>query len=167
MFAPVRAGAAERLLAALEGLGGGEASPFARVPGTHFARWVFVPALTGPGDVPLTADGAYLLMCADFDTSPRSWAADLCHAAGIALGPVMDCWDGFPGCEEPARVAAFFERHNFPAGFTVAGYRRTTVEEVLGALRLHDALRCLAVRARRERLDPTALRAAWSASSSR
>lgn len=167
VFAPVRSGAEERLLAALDGLGSGDSSPFARIRGTHFARWVFVPALTGPGDVRLEAEGAFLIMCADFDTSPQAWAAAMCEYAGAALSPVMDCWDRFPGCEDPGAVAAFFARHNVPAGFTVAGYRRTTVDEVREALRLHDSLRALAIRVQRECLDPSALRAAWSAASSR
>jgi hypothetical protein len=167
VFAPVRSGAEDRLLDALGQLGDAGPSPFARVPGTHFARWVFIPALTGPHDVPLEADGAFLLMCSDFDTSPASWTAALCEHAGAALAPVMDCWEGFPGCQDPLSVTAFFEAHNVPAGFTVAGYRRATVEQVREALRLHDSLRGLAVRARREHLAPSALRKAWSAATLR
>jgi hypothetical protein len=162
VFAPIESHAVDRVreaLAAFEPERGG--SPFARVPGTHFARFAIVPALTGPNDVRYEQLGSFLLMCADFDASIPEWASSVCAHAGAALAPVFSCWTGFPGIGDPAAVAAFFERHNVPAGFTVTTHRRATVAEIREALRLKRELRALAIRAQTERLSPTALRDAW------
>jgi hypothetical protein len=163
VLAPVREDASARVRAALAALGEVPQSPFAQVPGTHFARFALVPALTGPGDVRYEFLGPFLLMCADFDTSTAAWAASLCARASGALAATMACWEGFPGPGDPDAVAEFFELNNAAPGFTVAGHRRATVEEIREALRIKRGLRALAVRAQVERLDPEALRDAWHA----
>jgi hypothetical protein len=161
VMAPVRADASEALLAELERLGSGDEGPFARVSGTHFGRFVFVPALTGTRGEPLTSAGSFLLMCADFDSSQAAWSASLCEHAGDQLDAVMSHCEGFPGSGDPAAVADYFISHNAPPGFTVAGYRRIRVEDVREALRLQRALRDLAMRAQAEGLGGAELRAAW------
>lgn len=163
VMAPVRAGASasEALLAALERLGDGDAGPFARVPGTHFGRFVFVPALTGARGEALESAGSFLLMCADFDSTQAAWTAALCERAGDQLDSVMGFCDGFPGSGDPTGVTEYFMSHNAAPGFTVAGYRRIRVEEVREALRLQRALGELAVRAQAEGLSGAPLRAAW------
>jgi hypothetical protein len=162
VFAPVDAAATDRLSRALAALDRDPAgSPFAGVPGTHFARFAVVPALTGPDDVRYEQLGSFLLMCADFDATVAEWSEALCATAGRALLPVLECWAGFPGIRDPTAVAKFFERHNAPAGFTVAGHRHATVSEIREALRLKRELRALAIRAQVERLAPAELRDAW------
>lgn len=163
VIVPVRAGASDALLAELERLGSGDEGPFARVPGTHFGRFVFVPALTGSRGEPLTSAGSFLLMCADFDSSQAEWSASLCELAGNQLDAVMSHCEGFPGSGDPAAVTDYFISHNAPPGFTVAGYRRIRVEDVREALRLQRALRDLAMRAQAEGLGGAELRAAWRA----
>ncbi len=105
--------------------------------------------------------GPFLLMCADFDAAVESWTAELCGRAGGQLDSVMSFCDGWPGSGEPGAVAEFFMRHNAAPGFTVAGYRRATVEEVREKLALRSSLRELAVRAANGGLEGTALRRAW------
>jgi len=163
VVAPVRAdaGASEALLAALERLGDGDAGPFARVPGTHFGRFAFIPALTGTRGEALESEGSFLLMCADFDSTQAAWTAALCERAGDQVDSVMGFCDGFPGSGDLAGVANYFLAHNVPPGFTVAGYRRIRVEEVREALRLQRALGELAVRAQAEGLSGVDLRDAW------
>jgi hypothetical protein len=166
VFAPVEADAIERLRDALAALADdgdptGASSPFARVPGTHFARFAIVPALTGPNDVRYDQLGPFLLMCADFDSTVSEWVQAVCTKAGEALGPVLHCWTGFPGLADPSAVTAFFESHNVPAGFTVKTHRSATVGEIREALRIKRELRALAIRAQAERLTPTELRDAW------
>jgi hypothetical protein len=157
----VTTGAEERLLAALGDLGTREQSPFARVPGTHFGRFALIPALKGPTGADLESEGSFLLMCADFDPTPSEWTASLCEHAGAQVDGVLSNCEGFPGSHDPARVAAYFAAHNAAPGFTVAGYRRTTVEAVREALRLRLALRALAARGQAEGLEGEALREAW------
>ena len=161
VIAPVRAEADQDLLAALDRLGDGDEGPFARVPGTHFGRFAFIPALTGARGEALPSEGSFLLMCADFDSAPATWAASLCERAGDQLDSVMGHCEGFPGSGDPNAVAEYFSAHNVPPGFTVAGYRRIRVEEVREALRLQRALGELAMRAQAEGLEGASLRAAW------
>jgi hypothetical protein len=157
---PVLPGRGETLRAALEALPEGEASMFARAGGTHFGRWTFVPALTGPGNTPLPEGGSYLLMCADFDASVAEWTSALCRSARPELDAVLSHCAGYPGTEDPAAWTSYLVAHAAPRGFTVAGYR-ATVTEVREALRLRSALRSLVVRGAREKLSPAALREAW------
>ena len=161
VLAPLKAGVQERLLAALEALGRGEQSPFARVPGTHFGRFALVPALKDPAGAVIESEGSFLLMCADFDPSPSQWTASLCARAGAELDAVMGHCDGFPGSGDPSGVDAYLAAHNAAPGFTVAGYRRSSVAEVRAALRLRRALQELAGRVQAENLDGAALRRAW------
>jgi hypothetical protein len=161
VLAPVRPGAGQQLLAALEGLGDGEQGPFAAVPGTHFGRFAFVPGLKDPQGKLLGSEGSFLLLCADFDLAPAAWTATLCERGGAQLDAVMGHCEGFPGSDDPTAVEDYFARHNAAPGFTVAGYRRARVEEVREALRLRLALRELAVRAQAAGLEGAALREAW------
>jgi hypothetical protein len=163
VLAPVKQGAEDRLRTALAGLQEGELSPFAGLGGTHFARWVLVPALPGPDGTPIEPERSYLLMCADFDATVVDWAAGICANAGDTLGPIMECWEDFPGTTDPQALRSFLLARNAAAGFTVAGYRRATVEEVRDALRLRFELRSLASRAQNEALGPEALLEQWRA----
>ena len=162
VFAPVVSGSRDKLGAALQALTRRERSPFAEVPGTHFARFVFVPALTGPQDELLESEGAFLLFSADFDGSLRDWATAVCEKAGEALEPIMRCWEGFPSVRDPAGVAGFFDRYDTRTGLTFSGYQ-ATVKEVRAALQLRGDLRALAVRAQHDRLQPGSLRQMWRA----
>jgi hypothetical protein len=161
VFVPVRSGAADQLPAALASLDGDHPSPFSRIPGTHFARLVFVPALTGPDDLPLPEDGSFLMLCADFDTDLAAWAGALCAHGGPQLATIFDWCEGFPGLDDARALEKYLARNRVAAGFTVTGYRRATVAEVREALRLHRELRALAARAQAEQLGASALRAAW------
>jgi hypothetical protein len=161
VIAPVRGGASEELLGALEGLDIGDDGPFARVPGTHFGRFAFIPALTGVRGEALQSEGSFLLMCAEFDSPPATWAASMCERAGDQIDSVMGYCEGFPGSGDPTAVAEYFSAHNARPGFTVAGYRRIRVEEVREALRLQRALGQLATRTQAEGLAGASLRAAW------
>lgn len=151
------------MLAALQALGAPDQGPFASVPGTHFARFAYLPALTGPGGVTLEEEGSFLLMAADFDSAPGDWTSVLCARAGAQLDGVMMHCVGFPGSADPAAVTAYFTAHHAPPGFTVPGYRRSTVEEVRAALRLKGNLAVLAARAQADGLTGRALRQAWEA----
>lgn len=161
VLSPVNIGAGEQLLAALDALGEAQRGPFAQVPGTHFGRFAFVPALTGAHRHALPSEGSFLLMSADFDTDPADWTRALCTRAGKQLDSVMMHCRGFPGSADPAAVDEYFVAHNAAAGFTVAGYRPARVEEVRAALRLKQGLRDLAVGAQAQKLSGVELKRAW------
>jgi hypothetical protein len=160
MLAPVKPGSQGDLLAALGNLASG-ASPFAEVAGTHFGRWVVVEALRGASGGFLDSEGPFLFMSAEFDQEPAEWTALLCARAGEALDAVMCHCEGFPGSGDADAVTAFFASHAAKAGFTVAGYREVTVEQVRAALRLRATLRELALQQRAEKLGAGELRRRW------
>ena len=88
---PITRGREEELCAALAGLGTGPASPFAQVPGVHFARWVIIDTV---GDQPgQQRDGwpqAYLLTSTTADGTGRArWPSSTSASArcGISSGP--------------------------------------------------------------------------------
>ena len=102
VMAPVRAGASS---GAAGGARSAEATetegPFARVPGTHFGRFAFIPALTGARGEALESEGSFLLMCAEFDSAPATWTTLLCERTGDQLDSVMGYCEGFPGSGDP------------------------------------------------------------------
>lgn len=162
VLVPVLPAAGDSLVATLTALDEGEGSLFARAPGTHFGRFVFVPGLPGTDGQPVAGSSAYLFMAADFDTDLAEWTSALCRLAGGTFDSVMGHCQGYPGSHDPAAVAAYLESHRVPAGFTVAGHRPATVTEVREALRVGSELRALAVRAQAQRLAPSELRRAWN-----
>jgi hypothetical protein len=118
-------------------------------------------SLPGPDGVDAGETGPFLLLCADFDVRLEEWARALCEPGATRLRAVLECCKGFPLGADPVAVADFLHRHHTDAGFTVQGYRRTSVAEVREALALRDDLRELAIRARTDRLSPSELRDAW------
>ncbi len=162
VLVPVRPAAGDSLVATLTALDEGEGSLFARAPGTHFGRFVFVAGLPGADGQPVAGSSAYLFLAADFDTDLADWTSALCRLAGGALDSVMGHCQGYPGSQDPAAVVTYLESHRVPAGFTVAGHRRATVTEVREALRVGRELRALAARAQAQRLAPSDLRRAWN-----
>lgn len=155
----MRPGTGEELRAALDALNGAP-SPFARVTGTHFARWAHVEALLGP-DGPLPDGPEYLLLCADFDPPLATWAATMCEQAGAEVDSVMNACAGWPGSDSPRAVADYLARHHSKAGFTVSTYGRATVRQVREALDLRRSLRALAVSAQAGDADGEELRRQW------
>ena len=142
----LRDGTGGGVLAALEALDV-RPSPFARVTGTHFARWAYVPRPPGKDGDPVTTGPEYLLMCADHDPALEVWAHALCERAGFEVESVMEHCVGWPGIDAPAAVAQFLAARNARPGFTVNTYRRATVRQVRAALSLRRSLRALAVAA--------------------
>jgi hypothetical protein len=146
-------------LAALEGA----PSPFAKVTGTHFARWALVGRLPGRDGKPLPEGPEYLLMCADHDPPLKVWAHALCEQGGVALGSVMSHCTGWPGIDSPDAVSAFLAARNAAPGFTVSTYGQATVPEIRDALSLRARLRALAVAT--PGLSESELRAQWQQAS--
>jgi hypothetical protein len=134
-------------------------SPFARVTGTHFARWAYIGRPPGPTGESVANGPEYLLMCADHDPALPVWAHALCAQGGAAVESVMQHCVGWPGVGAPGAVAEFLAARNARPGFTINTYRRVTVPEVSTALSLRRSLRALAVAA--PGLSPQQLRERW------
>ncbi|MFI7602991.1 Dyp-type peroxidase [Actinoplanes sp. NPDC049681] len=160
VLARVADGRAPELRKALREAG----TPFAHVPGVHFARLVVVehpvtqrrPAVWGwkarlldllvhggrgprPDDFP----HPYLLLTATVDGPQERFFAGI-----RALGPEADAvWDhctGYPGSERAEAFVRFFADRSLPADYTFAGAPDATVAEVRDAVRLRRRLAALA-----------------------
>lgn len=160
VLARVSDGRAPELRKALREAG----TPFAHVPGVHFARLVVVehpvtqtrPAVWGwkarlldlvvhggrgprPDDLP----HPYLLLTATVDGPEERFFAGI-----RALGPEADAiWDhctGYPGSERAGAFVRYFADRSLRAGYTFAGAPDGTVAELRDAVRLRRRLATLA-----------------------
>jgi hypothetical protein len=151
-------GRESELRAVLAGLPQGDASPFARVSGTHFARWVVAPLRSRRGGY-LAGGGTCLVLAAEFDhESAATYLEDLLVRAPDETDAVLAHCSGYPGrrlqaCIDwilGARVVAGFSENALPG---------VLVSEVLDALEVRRRVRDFALRA--EGLEGPALKAAW------
>ena len=142
VMTPIAAGEVEPLRAYLEGLrAGGDAGPLARLPRTHFGRWVIVPDFVD-ADVPNAdhLDTPYLLFTACFDGALDSYLDEL--VAELAT-EAAEIWGRCAGCTQPAAGAAlkaYLLDHRITTGFFVAAYGTATVPEVRAALAQRDRM---------------------------
>jgi hypothetical protein len=127
---------AAELRGVLERIGTAERSPFARVPSTHFARWVVLDDVPGLGEP--TADdhihSKYLLFIADFDGERDLWLA-------LTATAMPDTWDsvyahctGYPGAGDVAAFRAYMVRCQLDTTLSFAPFANDPLERVLRAL---------------------------------
>ncbi len=136
VLTPIAAGEEGPLRTYLEGLrGGGDRGPLARLPRTHFGRWVIVPDFVAD-EVPDADHLAtpYLLFTACFDGKLGSYLDELVAELAAEAGEI---WGRCAGCPRPAAGAAlkrYLLDHRIKTGFFVAAYGQATVPEVHAAL---------------------------------
>ena len=142
---------------------GGADSPFARVPMTHFARWVVIddiPTL----DAPATEDhlaSNYLLFVAEFDGPLDPYLEFLVTAIPTLLEDVYSHCVAFPGVADVREFARYMKRCQVETTLLFGGYPNATVADVLHALRAQRALLDFSATAGED--SPTALRASFNA----
>ena len=140
VITPIAPGAAGELRGYLDGLRAGP-SPLARLPRTHFGRWVIVPDFIAEDErEPDHLSAPHLLFTACFDGTVESYLAEL----GTELAAEADqIWGRCAGCPRPATGAAladYLMAHRIKTGFFVAAYGKATVPEVRAALAQREAL---------------------------
>lgn len=148
VLTPIVPGRERELRAVLEGLHKA-GSPLARMPRTHFARWVivrdFVTDPAQPRDDPLGC--AYLLFTSSLDGPLDSYLDELCER----LVPEADAiWGDCVGCPQPAAgpaLKAYLVHNRLRTGQFVAAYPNATVTAVRRGLELRERLIAFAVRA--------------------
>jgi hypothetical protein len=142
-------------------------SPFARVPGTHFARWVVVTKLPydGPRQKPDLLRSTYLLFSACFD------GADLgayLERLRVGLGSVADeVWGQCVGYGGESDLVRYLTHNRIDPAVVFAEYPTATVAAVKDALALRSRLQRFVIGHQRldHRLaeDAATLRKAWRA----
>jgi hypothetical protein len=139
VLTPVCPGEEQRLADHLAGMPTGEDSPFHRLAGTHFARWVFVGhggrrrGLV-PVDLPVSL---YLLFTATFDGPVDGFIEELRVRIGGVADAVWGHCVGYPGHLERDRFRRYLNHNTLPIHRDFVAYD-VTVAEVRRALRLRE-----------------------------
>jgi hypothetical protein len=139
VLTPVRPGEEQHLADRLAGMPTGSDSPFHRLSGTHFARWV--PVGHGgrrrglvPVDLPVSL---YLLFTATFDGPVDDFIDELRVRIGDVADAVWEHCVGYPGHLERDRFRRYLNHNTLPIHRDFAAYY-ATVAEVRRALRLRE-----------------------------
>ena len=156
---PVTAGRVADLRGELALLDREAESPFARVFGTHVARFTVVDALEDRALRPDPACGSYLIFSTDVDGSARAHVERLRAGLGDWADRIWGHCDRYPGVARAGPFRDWLLGHRVPVGFTVAPYQHATVADVLDALELRRRLIDLACAA--PSLDPAELKRRW------
>ncbi|MFP5317749.1 MAG: hypothetical protein ACLGI2_05580 [Acidimicrobiia bacterium] len=142
VLAPILAGHESALDAHLRGLPVGTGSPLARVPRTHFARWVIVPqpAYQGPPMRPDPWKSQYLVFTSCFDGDLPSYLDDLCRLIGSDVDAVWEHCVAYPGSADRAAFARYMRHNQIATEVYFAAYPDATVAQVRESLALRDRL---------------------------
>jgi hypothetical protein len=141
VLAPIVEGREDRLTRHLDGLPDGDGSPLARVPGTHFARWVVIPDVVQQGDGQ-RADhlkASRLLFASSFDGPLASYLEALRTGLGADADTIWGHCLGYPGHREPEAFADWLSAHRIIDTLAYAAHDQT-VGEVHSNLELRARL---------------------------
>jgi hypothetical protein len=136
------------LRAALGRIPDEERSPLARLPGTHFGRWVVMPDL---------GDGPQLLFSATHDKSDDDYLQQIAAHMADEADEIWGQCEGYPGAADRGAFVDYLKRHRVRTNLFVSAYPRATLDEVLEGLDLRRRLGDFAPRA--QSMDPEQLRA--------
>jgi hypothetical protein len=151
VLTPIIRGRERELAAALVSLPTGPESPLARLPGTHFGRWVIAPDLD--------PDASYLLFSTTFDVGPTDYIDEIRKRMPDEADSIWSHCDEYPGSRDPAAFKRYMERHRVRTSLFVAAYPNASLPTVLEAIDWRRRLTELAPRA--QHLDAEALQAAF------
>jgi hypothetical protein len=132
ILAPVADGRADELTAHLNGLAEGDASPLARVPGTHIARWVVVDGVVFQGEGQRKHDELTprLLFSSNFDGSLDAYLEGMRTGMADEADAIWGHCRGYPGHRDGPAFAAWMHAHQLEAALFFAAYGGMTVDQV-------------------------------------
>ncbi|MEP6813706.1 MAG: hypothetical protein ABI990_12010, partial [Actinomycetota bacterium] len=140
---------------------GGDASPFARIDGTHFARLVLI------GDVVFEGSGQHdhlragrLLFTSNFDGRLEPYLERLRTSAGAVADEVWGHCVGYPGSGDARAFAEYLRGHQVESSLFFSAYGDRTVEDVRRSLALRSTLIEFALRA--QGMTPRELQSAFT-----
>jgi hypothetical protein len=164
VLTPIRDGEEASLARCLNALPQGPASPLAKVPGTHIARWVVIGDVVYEGSSQRRRDhlsAGRLLFTSNFDGPLDPYLERL----RIGLGEVADrIWGrctGYPGRTDAAAFAAYLCSHQLECSLFFAAYGGRTVEQVERSLAARRKVIDFALRA--QQMQAAELQAAFRA----
>lgn len=124
------------LRAVLAGFDRPDASPFARLPGTHFARFTIIEDVPQLG-LPTDADALqskYLMLEADFDGSRDAWLDALRTHTGDAMTAVYRHCLGYPGLRDAVAFRQYFAKCQLDTTLDFSPFDGDTLPAVQRAL---------------------------------
>jgi hypothetical protein len=135
VLTPIAEGRESGLARYLNGLEGGDASPLARVPGTHFARWVLIGDVVyeGPGKRDHLSSGR-LLFTSNFDGSVEPYLEALRTGLGEVADRIWGQCSGYPGSGDASAFAGYLRAHQVESSLFFGAYGDRTVQEVTRSL---------------------------------
>jgi hypothetical protein len=139
---PILEGHESSLARYLDGLQAAEASPLARVPGTHFARWVLIGDVVyeGPEQQRDHLKLGRLLFSSNFDGSVERYLEALRTGLGNVAEAIWGHCAGYPGTDDAAAFAGYMRRHQVESSLFFAAYGDRTVQKVNDSLALRRKL---------------------------
>ncbi|MGH3912716.1 MAG: hypothetical protein ACRDTC_04805 [Pseudonocardiaceae bacterium] len=163
---PIEPDQADALRTHLRGLPSHDASPLAKVPGTHFGRWAVIDRVfhdSWPEEYEVL-DPAYLLFTAVFDVTSRDAAGAYLDRLVSVLDTEADAiWgkcQGWPAGNGRQERVDYLRRHQRDTNFLFSAYQGR-VEEIRSALVNRELLMSFACQA--QTLDSHQLRVAFAA----
>jgi hypothetical protein len=133
VLTPILEGHAQPLTEHLDALGEGDASPLARVPGTHIARWVVIDEVKyqGAGQRRRDTLGAQrLLFSSNFDGDLDAYLEGLRTGMAEAADAIWGHCRDYPGHGDAGRFRDYMRRHQLEAALFFAAYGDQTVDDV-------------------------------------
>jgi hypothetical protein len=157
---PVREGAEQSVCEAVRGLSPGKESPFARLPGTLFARLILIPRLRDRHERELSEIPFCLFLAAEFDIATVRWLESLCASLPDDLERLFGFCAGYPGAGATEAFMSWMLEHRVPAGFSLHGYPQLSCERIEQSLELRERIIAFALETRG--LEPAALSERWA-----
>ena len=132
VLTPIVPGSERELAAHLDALGDGDASPLARVPGTHIARWVVVEDVIfqGAGQRKRDRLSPRLLFSSNFDGELDAYLEGLRTGMAGEADAIWSHCQGYPGHADGPAFAAWMRAHQLEAAIFFAAYGGMTVDVV-------------------------------------
>ena len=158
VLTPILDGHATELTAHLDALPEGDASPLARVPGTHLGRWVVLDQLKYQGHGQAHRDAwsaSRLLFTSNFDGPLDPYLERLRTGLAEDADAIWRHCRGYPGHQDRAGFARWLRAHSLEAALFFAAYGDRTVEQVHADLAERSRLIEFALTS--QGLDPAAL----------
>jgi hypothetical protein len=159
VLTPILADHVSPLAAHLATLGPADASPLARVPGTHFARWVIVDDVIYEGGRQRrdALAAARLLFTSNFDGPLGPYLEGLRTGLGEDADAIWGHCAGYPGRADGAAFAGWLRAHQVESALFFGAYGEQTVATVRRNLDQRTRLMAFALEA--QGLPPAELQA--------
>lgn len=124
------------LRAVLARLGTDAKAPFAKVPGTHFARWTVLddPPQLGLPTASDLLQSKYLILEADFDGDRNAWIESLRTEAPAVVAQVYAHCLGFPGVHDATAFRRYLVAGQLETALDFSPFAENPLPTVLRAL---------------------------------